>query len=92
MIGKGVVEMAQVTGHSSSTASPCRRRTIRPATSTASSAPTSSQLGDGYLIHGTRTRRCSDRPASHGCVRVGLADLERLYSTVPNGTKVYIFE
>ncbi|MFI5361944.1 MAG: L,D-transpeptidase family protein [Elusimicrobiota bacterium] len=49
-------------------------------------------LGDGYLIHGTKNEETLGRPASHGCVRVGAADLERLYRTIPNGTKVYIFE
>ena len=49
-------------------------------------------LGDGYLIHGTKNEELLGRPASHGCVRVGAADLERLYKTVPNGTRVYIFE
>jgi L,D-transpeptidase YbiS len=49
-------------------------------------------LGDGYLIHGTKSEELLGRPASHGCVRVGSADLERLYKTIPNGTKVYIFE
>jgi L,D-transpeptidase YbiS len=49
-------------------------------------------LGDGYLIHGTRDEKTLGRPASHGCVRVGAADLERLFKAVPVGTKVYIFE
>jgi L,D-transpeptidase YbiS len=49
-------------------------------------------LGDGYLMHGTKSEELLGRPASHGCVRLGAADLERLYKTVPNGTKVYIFE
>ena len=49
-------------------------------------------LGDGYLIHGTKNEELLGRPASHGCVRVGAADLEHLYKTIPNGTKVYIFE
>jgi L,D-transpeptidase YbiS len=49
-------------------------------------------LGDGYLIHGTKNEEMLGRPASHGCVRVGAADLERLYKTIPNGTQVYIFE
>lgn len=49
-------------------------------------------LGDGYLIHGTKYPELLGRPASHGCVRVGAADLEKLYAAVPNGTKVYIFE
>lgn len=49
-------------------------------------------LGDGYLIHGTKKEELLGRPASHGCVRVGSADLAKLYQTVPAGTKVYIFE
>jgi L,D-transpeptidase ErfK/SrfK len=49
-------------------------------------------LGDGYLIHGTKNEEMLGRPASHGCVRVGAADLEKLYQTIPNGTQVYIFE
>lgn len=49
-------------------------------------------LGDGYLIHGTKREELLGRPASHGCVRVGAADLEKLYATVPSGTKVFIFE
>lgn len=49
-------------------------------------------LGDGYLIHGTKREELLGRPASHGCVRVGSADLEKLYKTVPTGTRVFIFE
>lgn len=49
-------------------------------------------LGDGYLIHGTKREELLGRPASHGCVRVGSADLEKLYASVPNGTRVFIFE
>lgn len=49
-------------------------------------------LGDGYLIHGTKREELLGRPASHGCVRVGAADLEKLYASVPNGTRVFIFE
>jgi L,D-transpeptidase YbiS len=49
-------------------------------------------LGDGYLIHGTKSEELLGRPASHGCVRVGSADLERLFNTVPVGTEVFIFE
>lgn len=49
-------------------------------------------LGDGYLMHGTKSEELLGRPASHGCVRIGAADLERLYKAVPTGTKVYIFE
>ncbi len=49
-------------------------------------------LGDGYLIHGTKREELLGRPASHGCVRMGAADLEKLYLSVPTGTSVYIFE
>ena len=49
-------------------------------------------LGDGYLIHGTKREELLGRPASHGCVRVGAADLEKLYASVPNATRVFIFE
>lgn len=48
-------------------------------------------LGDGYLIHGTRNETLLGRPVSHGCVRLGAQDLKRLYETVPRGTKVYIY-
>jgi L,D-transpeptidase YbiS len=48
-------------------------------------------LGDGYLIHGTRNEALLGRPMSHGCVRLGAVDLKRLYETVPRGTKVYIY-
>jgi L,D-transpeptidase YbiS len=48
-------------------------------------------LGDGYLIHGTRNEALLGRPVSHGCVRLGAQDLQRLYATAPRGTKVYIY-
>jgi lipoprotein-anchoring transpeptidase ErfK/SrfK len=47
-------------------------------------------LGDGYLIHGTKDESVLGRAVSHGCVRLGAADLKKLYETVPVGTKVYI--
>jgi lipoprotein-anchoring transpeptidase ErfK/SrfK len=48
-------------------------------------------LGDGYLIHGTKTEQLLGRPASHGCVRLGADNLKQLYDTVPVGTPVYIY-
>lgn len=48
-------------------------------------------LGDGYLIHGTKTEDMLGRPASHGCVRLGAENLQKLYETVPVGTPVYIY-
>jgi lipoprotein-anchoring transpeptidase ErfK/SrfK len=48
-------------------------------------------LGDGYLIHGTKTEALLGRPASHGCVRLGADNLKQLYETVPVGTPVYFY-
>lgn len=48
-------------------------------------------LGDGYLIHGTKNEDLLGRPASHGCVRLGAGNLTKLYQSVPVGTKVFIF-
>ena len=48
-------------------------------------------LGDGYLIHGTKDEADLGRPASHGCVRLGAEALKTLYAAVPVGTRVFIF-
>ena len=48
-------------------------------------------LGDGYLIHGTLYQRALGLSITHGCVRLGDADLEMVYSKVRVGTPVYIF-
>lgn len=48
-------------------------------------------LGDGYLIHGTKKEELLGRPASHGCVRLGADDLKDLYAKAPVGTRVFIF-
>ncbi|HEX2921047.1 MAG TPA: L,D-transpeptidase [Bacteroidales bacterium] len=48
-------------------------------------------LGDGYLIHGTIYQRSLGMPVTHGCVRLGDADLEAVYNTLNIGSKVYIF-
>lgn len=48
-------------------------------------------LGDGYLIHGTKDEKILGRPASHGCVRLGAEDLKKLYAAVPVGARVFIF-
>lgn len=47
-------------------------------------------LGDGYLIHGTLYKRALGMSVTHGCVRVGDADLETIYRAVHVGTRVYI--
>jgi L,D-transpeptidase YbiS len=48
-------------------------------------------LGDGYMIHGTLYQRYLGRAITHGCVRLGDADLERVYRSAPVGTSVLIF-
>ena len=48
-------------------------------------------LGDGYLIHGTKDERVLGRAVSHGCVRLGAKDLETMFKTVPLKTLVFIF-
>lgn len=48
-------------------------------------------LGDGYLIHGTKNEAALGRPVSHGCVRLGANDLKKVYETAPRWTKVYIY-
>jgi lipoprotein-anchoring transpeptidase ErfK/SrfK len=48
-------------------------------------------LGDGYLIHGTLYKRFLGMPVTHGCVRLGDADLEAIYNTLNIGSKVFIF-
>jgi L,D-transpeptidase ErfK/SrfK len=48
-------------------------------------------LGDGYLIHGTKNEAVLGHSVSHGCVRLGAVDLKRLYETIPRGARVYIY-
>lgn len=48
-------------------------------------------LGDGYLIHGTLYQRALGLSITHGCVRLGDADLEAIYRKVRIGTAVYIY-
>jgi lipoprotein-anchoring transpeptidase ErfK/SrfK len=48
-------------------------------------------FGDGYFIHGTIYERLLGINVTHGCVRVGSDDLEKLYNKSPMGTYVYIF-
>ena len=48
-------------------------------------------IGDGYLIHGTKNEESLGRPVSHGCIRLGAEALEKLYKAAPVGTKVYIY-
>ena len=48
-------------------------------------------LGDGYLIHGTLYQRLLGRSVTHGCVRLGDADLEAVFKAATIGTRVYIY-
>lgn len=48
-------------------------------------------LGDGYIIHGTLFESLLGEPATHGCVRLGKKDLERLYDEVPIGASVFLY-
>ena len=43
-----------------------------------------------YGIHGTNKPESIGRSASHGCIRMQVADAEELYRLVPNGTIVVI--
>jgi len=48
-------------------------------------------LGDGYAIHGTQATGQLGRSVSHGCVRMGDQDLERLYGLAQVGDEVIIY-
>lgn len=43
-----------------------------------------------YGIHGTNKPESIGANASHGCIRMHVADAEELYALVPNGTRVVI--
>jgi hypothetical protein len=55
--------------------------------------PVKLMLGDGYLIHGTHrfNEGSIGSAASHGCIRMNNADVERLARLVDVGTPVYIY-
>jgi L,D-transpeptidase YbiS len=48
-------------------------------------------FGNGYFLHGTLYTRLLGRNVTHGCVRIGDADLKALYETVPVGGRVYLY-
>jgi len=48
-------------------------------------------IGDGYLIHGTLYQRLLGQPVTHGCIRLGDADLEAVYQGMAVGSPVYIY-
>jgi L,D-transpeptidase YbiS len=48
-------------------------------------------FGDGYMIHGTLYQRYLGQSITHGCVRLGDEDLERVYRMTPLGAPILIF-
>lgn len=48
-------------------------------------------LGDGIGLHGTPYTESIGRAVTHGCLRLGDADLEWVFTNVPVGTRVYIY-
>lgn len=44
----------------------------------------------GILIHGTQNVRALGSPASHGCIRMKMSEIEALFPRVPVGTPVFI--
>ncbi len=44
----------------------------------------------GILIHGTQNIRALGSPASHGCIRMNMNEIEALFPRVPEGTPVFI--
>ncbi len=49
------------------------------------------ELGDGYGIHGTDEPDKLGHSVSHGCVRLGDADIEKLYAMANVGDEVIIY-
>jgi lipoprotein-anchoring transpeptidase ErfK/SrfK len=48
-------------------------------------------LGDGYALHGTLATSQLGRSVSHGCVRLGDADIEKLFQMSHVGDEVIIY-
>lgn len=48
-------------------------------------------LGDGYALHGTQSTSQLGRSVSHGCVRLGDADIAQLYQMANVGDEVIIY-
>jgi hypothetical protein len=48
-------------------------------------------LGDGYALHGTQQTTQLGRSVSHGCVRLGDADIAALYALAKVGDEVVIY-
>lgn len=48
-------------------------------------------IGDGYFIHGTLYTRLLGTNVTHGCIRLGDADLAYVFKAVPLGATVLIY-
>jgi lipoprotein-anchoring transpeptidase ErfK/SrfK len=48
-------------------------------------------FGKGYFIHGTLYTRLLGRNVTHGCIRVGDADLKAIFKKTSFGTRIYIY-
>lgn len=48
-------------------------------------------IGDSYMLHGTLYQRFLGLPVTHGCVRLGDADLEVIFNSLEKGAKVFIY-
>jgi lipoprotein-anchoring transpeptidase ErfK/SrfK len=48
-------------------------------------------IGDGYALHGTLATNQLGRSVSHGCVRLGDTDIEKLYEMSSVGDEVIIY-
>lgn len=48
-------------------------------------------IGEGYLLHGTRDESTIGTATTHGCLRLRKDDLEWLHENIPVGTKVYLY-
>ncbi len=48
-------------------------------------------FGNGYMIHGTLYERLLGRSVTHGCIRLGREDLQRLFDSAPVGTPILIY-
>lgn len=52
--------------------------------------PFALDLGDGYLLHGTRDQSTIGSATTHGCIRLADDDLTWLFENVPVGTRVRV--
>ena len=48
-------------------------------------------FGEGFFIHGTLYTRLLGRSVTHGCIRVGDADLKAIFEAASIGTRIFIF-